>query len=89
MFYKSSLCPRCLLVKRELTKLRQEYPELEMEEIDVVRNPLRAWHSGIRMIPALKAGDHLLAGVILKAEQIRQFVIRHLGRSALAPQEAP
>lgn len=87
VFYKSSLCPRCMLVKRELTRLRQEHPELEVEELDVVLNPLQAWRSGIRMIPALKAGDDILTGVLLRTEQVRQFVARHLDRSARTRQE--
>ena len=89
VFYKSSLCPRCMLVKRELTRLRQAYPALKVEEIDVVLSPLQAWRSGIRMIPALKAGDDILAGVLLRAEEIRQFVTRHLARPAQARQETP
>lgn len=89
VFYKSSLCPRCMLVKRELTRLRQEYPELEVEEIDVVFSPLQAWCSGIRMIPALKAGDDILAGFLLRAKQIRQFVTGHIARPAQARQETP
>lgn len=86
-FYKSSLCPRCMLVRRELNRLRQKYPDLEVEEVDVVLNPLRAWQSGIRMIPALQAGDELLAGIILEAEDIRRFVARHLTRSVQAGQK--
>jgi len=76
-----------MLVKRELSRLRLEFPALKVKEIDVVLNPLHAWHSGIRMIPALKAGDDLLAGVFLGAEEIRQFVVRYLNHSAQALQE--
>ncbi|MHB8810087.1 MAG: hypothetical protein ACYC9M_08745 [Desulfobulbaceae bacterium] len=77
-FYRSSLCPRCMLVRRELDRLRQEYPGLEVEEVDVVVHPLRAWRSGVRMIPALQAGDELLTGIILEAQDIRRLVARHL-----------
>lgn len=89
VFYKSSLCPRCMLVRRELTRLRREYPELEVEEVDVVLNPLRAWRSGIRMIPALRAGGDLLAGIVLAPEEIRRFVALHLDRSAQTGPKAP
>jgi hypothetical protein len=77
-----------MLAKRELTRLRQAYPALEVVEIDVVFSPLQAWRSGIRMVPALKAGDDILAGVLLSAEQIRRFVTRHLARPAQARQKA-
>jgi hypothetical protein len=33
------------------------------------------------MIPALQAGDEVLAGIILEAEDIRRFAARHLARS--------
>lgn len=89
MFYESSLCPRCMLVRRELAKLRREYPELEVEEVDVVLSPLRAWRSGIRMIPALRAGDDLLAGIVLATEEIRRFVTRHLEREEQGGQRIP
>lgn len=78
-----------MLVRRELNRLRQEYPALKVEEVDVVANPLLAWRSGIRMIPALRTGDELLAGIILKAGEIRRFVDRHLARSRQAEQKAP
>lgn len=78
-----------MLVRRELNRLRQEYPTLKVEEVDVVVNPLRAWRSGIRMIPALQAGDELLAGFFLQTEKIRRFVDRHLARSQEAGQKVP
>ena len=75
-----------MLVGRELNRLRQEYPGLEVEEVDVVVHPLRAWRNGVRMIPALQTGDEHLAGFILKAEDIRRFAARHLARSGQAGQ---
>lgn len=80
VFYKSAMCPRCLLVGRELYRLRQAYPDLKVKEVDVARHPLRAWREGIRMIPALRSGSEHLAGVFLSAELIRRFVTRHLAR---------
>ncbi|EKD38654.1 MAG: hypothetical protein ACD_75C00655G0002, partial [uncultured bacterium] len=34
-FYRTFLCPRCLLVARELKRLRREFPHLEIETIEV------------------------------------------------------
>ncbi|MHB8789372.1 MAG: hypothetical protein ACYDBT_05775 [Desulfobulbaceae bacterium] len=75
-----------MLVRRELARLRREYPELEVEEVDVMLSPLRAWRSGVRMIPALRAEGDLLAGIVLATEEIRRFVTGHLDRSAQAGQ---
>jgi hypothetical protein len=84
VFYKSSFCPRCLLAGRILDKLRMEYGNLEVEEIDVVVHPLLVWNAGIRMIPAIRAGDVVLAGVFLKEDEIRRFVVSYL--ASLGPE---
>lgn len=44
----------------------------------MVVHPLQALHNGIRMIPALKAGNLELSGVFLRQEEIGDFVERHL-----------
>jgi len=63
-----------MLAGRELAELKEIFPSLEIEEIDVVAFPLRAWKDGIRFIPALKAGDTILTGLLLKRKQIRTFL---------------
>ena len=63
-----------MIVDRELTKLQQEDPNLEITKIDVVTNPLLTWNNGIRMFPALKHGDKVLSGVLLSGEEIRKFI---------------
>jgi predicted DsbA family dithiol-disulfide isomerase len=85
IFYKAALCPRCLLVKKVLARLRLTYPELVVVEIDAVRSPLLVWQGGIRMIPALKTDNELLSGILLTPATIERFVARHLGRSTAIP----
>jgi hypothetical protein len=63
-----------MMVDRELTKLQKQDPDLEVIKIDVVTNPLRAWKEGIRMFPALKAGDKVLSGIFLGGDEIRKFI---------------
>ena len=65
-----------MLVSRELKKLKLEYPDLEVEEIDVVTNPLLSLKNGIRMIPTLKSGDTKLSGIFLGEDEIREFLDR-------------
>jgi hypothetical protein len=63
-----------MMAGRELTKLKQKYPDLEVEEIDVVSHPATAWNDNIRMIPALKSGDSVLSGIFLSGERIKNFI---------------
>jgi len=62
------------MADRELAKLEQEDPELEITRIDVVTHPLQAWQDGIRFFPALKAGERILSGVLLNRDQISRFI---------------
>lgn len=63
-----------MLVSRALTRLHETYPDLEIERVDVVTQPGRAWQEGIRMIPSLRCGDRILSGIYLSEEQIRHFI---------------
>lgn len=76
-FYKTSVCPRCLLAARELSKALQNYPEIELETIEVSSNLARAWKAGIRLFPALKIDDVILAGILLSHEQINEFIAKN------------
>ena len=63
-----------MLVGRELRKIQEEHPDIEVEEIDVIANPLKSWQDGVRMIPTLVSGEQKLSGVFLSAKQIRDFL---------------
>ena len=63
-----------MLVGRELTKLKQEFPELQIEKVDILTNPGRTLKDGVRMIPTLKAGDRTLTGIYLSSAQVKEFV---------------
>ncbi len=73
-FYRSSICPRCFMARKYLMRLQKENDNCEIEEIDVLTNPLKTWRDGIRMVPALKIEDRILAGLYLSFEDISQFV---------------
>ncbi len=52
----------------------EEFPSVEVEKIDVITHPGKAWNDKIRMIPALKTGQDILSGILLSEEQIRNFI---------------
>lgn len=74
VFYKSSLCPRCHRAGNHLSELLREYNGHELEVVDILSNPLRSWQDGIRMIPALVAGNRKLSGLYLTREKIADFL---------------
>ena len=63
-----------MLVGRELRRIQEEHPDIEVEEIDVIVNPLKSWQDGIRMIPTLVTGEQKLSGVFLSAKEIKDFL---------------
>jgi len=63
-----------MLVSRELTKLQQKFPKLQIEKVDILTNPASTLKDGVKMIPTLKAGDKTLSGIFLSSAQIRKFV---------------
>ncbi|MBI5557401.1 MAG: hypothetical protein HY885_07160 [Deltaproteobacteria bacterium] len=73
-FYQSALCPRCRMAGMALREIQKEYGDLVIREIEVMAQPHAALKAGIRMIPALTAGDRKLAGFILTRQKIREFV---------------
>ncbi len=62
VYYKSIICPRCIPTNRLITRLKQAYPEIEVEEIEVLRHPGRARRDGIRGIPTIIVGPHRIHG---------------------------
>ena len=63
-----------MMADRALSKILKDYPEINIEKIDIVTNPARAWKDGIRMIPALKSGNEILSGILLGEDEIRKFI---------------
>ncbi len=63
-----------MLVRRELTGLEREFPELRVEKVDILTDPGRVLRQRIRMIPTLQADDRKLSGIFLRSSAIREFV---------------
>ncbi len=76
--YKSSLCPRCHFAKKYLLEIAADDFDIHIEEIDILKEPKRAWNDGIRMIPALKIDDHISSSLFLTKKDILHFINQHL-----------
>ncbi len=66
------------MARKTLYELIDNKPEIDVEEVDIVTNPLRAWKDGIRFIPTLKNGDKTLSGIFLSRAEI-QFFLKEAG----------
>ena len=77
IFYKSKLCPRCYLAKKYLHEITGNNPDIHVKEIDILKEPGRAWKDGIRMIPALKIDNQILSGLFLNKNAVSMFLARH------------
>jgi hypothetical protein len=78
-FYHSALCPRCHIAGRHLKKLAASNPSLEIEKVDVLLSPRRAWRDGIRMIPAIRMDNTILSGIFLSEDAIVNFLAARIG----------
>lgn len=72
--YKSSLCPRCYLAKKHLYYLKKEFPEMEINEVDIITSPGKALKAGIKMIPAIAIEDKVLSSIYLGRRKIADFL---------------
>ena len=77
ILYRSKLCPRCLLAKKYLSKITENDPEVQIEEVDIIGSPKRCLQDGIRMVPALVINEDKLSGVFLSKKAIKAFINRH------------
>ena len=73
-----------MFVGYELKKLKTQYPEIEVETIEVLFDFKRAWKDGIRIFPAVKIGKDMLAGLILSPKAVREFVETRLHASRIS-----
>ncbi len=73
--YKTFLCPRCLLAGRALRRLAREFPDLEIETVEITREPLRAAQDGVRMVPTVRYGDKQQSGLLITNSGLRKFLL--------------
>jgi len=70
------------MVGRELTKLKKQYPHLDIQEVDVIAHPMQTIKNKIKMIPALKIGDKSKT-IGFSPDSVRKFVEANLGTPTL------
>lgn len=64
------------MARKTLDELLKKYPEIDLEEVDITTNPLRAWKDGVRFIPTLKSGNNSLTGLFLSSAQLEDFLLK-------------
>lgn len=85
-FYQSALCPRCRMAARALERVREIFPKLEIETIEVTTHPLATLRAGVLLIPALKINNALLSGIFLTQNRMQDFIAAQLNiQSSLKP----
>jgi hypothetical protein len=57
-----------------LGQLRDEFPDIEIEKLEILTNRVRAREDGVRQVPALVHGERRLSGLFLTKKKIRQFL---------------
>lgn len=75
--YRTVLCPRCLYVTHALNKMHREFPELDIEVIEISKNLNRLRAAGVRTVPTLVIGKDKLSGLLLTPQKIRKFLTAH------------
>lgn len=73
IFYHSPLCPRCYLAKKNLYSILEQYKDITVQEVDVMRNLKLTKDNGIRLFPALQYEDKTISGVFLSKDKIDIF----------------
>lgn len=73
-FYHSIICPRCALARRELKRLKEEFPDVEIDSVEVLSNWGKMKEDGVKQFPALVHADKSLSGFILTRAAIRSFL---------------
>ena len=66
------------MAKKALDELLAERSddEYSLEEVEIITNPLRTIKDGVKLIPALKSGNLMISGVLLRKEKIAAFLDR-------------
>ena len=62
------------MAKKALDELLTEMDDVELEEVEIMTNPLRALKDGVKFIPTLISGDEKLSGILLNRDKIKTFL---------------
>jgi hypothetical protein len=62
------------MAKKALDELLSNYDDVELEEVEVISNPLRTLKDGVKFIPTLKSGNEQISGILLSHDKIKAFL---------------
>jgi hypothetical protein len=62
------------MAKKALDELLIDMDDIQLEEVEIITNPLRALQDGVRFIPTLKSGNERLSGILLQKDKIKAFL---------------
>ena len=62
------------MARRELKRLKAEFPDIEIEPIEILTNRGKMKEDGVRQFPALVYADKSLSGFILTRAAIRSYL---------------
>ncbi|MFT4888878.1 MAG: putative DsbA family dithiol-disulfide isomerase [Pseudohongiellaceae bacterium] len=73
-FYHSIICPRCALARLHLKNLKREFPDIEINSVEVINNTEAMKSDGVKMFPALVQEGNILSGFLLTRAAIRTYL---------------
>jgi glutaredoxin-related protein len=73
-FYQSVICPRCALARLHLRSLKKEFPEIEINSVEVAGNSEAMKKDGVVSFPALVHEGSKLTGFLLTRAAIRSYL---------------
>ena len=73
-YYKSVVCPRCIPVSAALSEWKKRHAEVEVEVVEVLFHPAKAYEAGVRRIPSLEVDGELKSWFLPSKEEVRSFL---------------
>ncbi len=70
MLFTIPLCPKCVAVKRHVSEISKEHPELTVKELNMLTNMELARKHGFLTAPAMLVRGKPLKGVVSKQKII-------------------
>ena len=62
------------MAKKTLDELLKDTDDMQIEEVEIITNPLRTLKDGVKFIPTLKCGDEQISGIFLNRKTIETFL---------------
>jgi glutaredoxin len=76
IYYKSRICPKCIPTSRFLKKLKEDYPEITIREVEVFFHMKSAREAKIHSIPVIEAAGKRFYKVPSRKEILSLIAVR-------------